>query len=373
MPSRIPRRMIRALRHIIAPPKRRKGTHAKRTGLAPGTLVYTGAPRDRATTLSVTSYDAETLEELPGASIDDAVAMRGRRETTWIDVVGLEDVEAIREIGERFGIDVLVLEDILATGHRPKLDVQDGHVLLVVRMFLVDEGATEVRSEQVSIIVGADYVLTFQEDEGDVFDPVRRRLREGTGRIRGWGADYLAYALVDVMVDHYFVVLEHLAESAEDVEQVVLEAEGTDLVRAIYRLRRHNIALRRAVWPMRELTMELLRGEIPIIKPRVQPFLRDLHDHAVEAMETVEAQRDLLGGLMELHLTTVSNRMNEVMKVLSIVATIFVPLTFLAGIYGMNFEYMPELGVRWAYPALLGVMFVVFLGLVAYFRSRRWF
>jgi magnesium transporter len=373
MPNRIPKRMIRALRHIIAPPRRRSGGRARKIGLAPGTLVYTGVARDRPTTIAVTSYDSESLEELEAASVEDAVAARGRRETNWVDVVGLEDVDTIRDIGDRFGIDHLVLEDILSTGHRPKVALEEGYVLLVARMFQVDADASEVRSEQLSLVIGPDYLITFQEEAGDVFDPVRRRIRESVGRIRGWGPDYLAYALLDVLVDHYFVVLEHLSEAAEEVERIVLEAEGPDLVRAIYRLRRHNIALRRAVWPMREVTTELARGEIRFFKQRLNPFLRDVHEHAVEALDSVESQRDLFGGLLELHLTTVSNRMNEVMKVLAIIATIFVPLTFIAGIYGMNFEYMPELHQRWGYPALLALMFVIFLGMLVYFRRKRWF
>ena len=371
MPHRIPKKMLRALRQIVAPPARKTG-RARKTGLPPGTLVYTGTSREQPTKIRTTSYDVDALDEATDVTIDGAAALRGQRETTWIDVVGLEEVDTIRDLGDRFGIDHLVLEDVLSQGHRPKVEVFDDYALIIIRMFLVDEAANEVRSEQVSIVVGSDYVITFQEVEGDVFEAIRRCLREATGRIRFWGADYLAYALVDTIVDHYFVVLDHLAETAESVEHIVMESEGPELVRAIYRLKRHNIALRRAVWPVRELTAELVRGEVPQFRSRLQPFLRDVNEHAVEVMESIEAQRDMLGGLLDLHLTTVSNRMNEVMKVLSIVATIFVPLTFLAGIYGMNFEYMPELGVRWAYPALLGVMFVAFLAMLVFFRRKRW-
>lgn len=370
MPHRIPRKVLRTLVHAVMPSGRTGGL-ARQSGLPPGTLMYTGA-RDQPTVVSVSSYDAAELEELAGTTVSEASAMRGRRETTWIDVVGLGDINVIREVGERFGIGSLVLEDILGSGHRPKLETHEGYLLIVARMFLIDPDRDRIRNEQVSIVLGEDFVLTFQEEKGDVFEPIRRRIREALGRIRGWGPDYLAYALLDTIIDNYFVVLERLSSNAEELESVVLEPGGGDPVRAIYQLRRHNVSMRRAIWPLREVTTELLRGESPFIAERVQPFLRDAHEHAVEAIDIVESHRDMLGGLLEVHLSTVSNRMNEVMKVLTIIATIFVPLTFLVGVYGMNFEYMPELRERWAYPAVWAVMLAVMLGMLVFFRRKGW-
>jgi magnesium transporter len=221
-------------------------------------------------------------------------------------------------------------------------------------------------------VLTRDTVLTFQEAAGDVFEPVRARLREGRGRIRAWGPDYLAYALFDMIVDHYFIVLEHFSERVDDLEEVVIVAEGPEIAHAIHRLRRENLRLRRSIWPLREVDSELSRKESLLIRERMQPYLRDLYEHVVEAIDTVEMLRDTLGGLLDVHLTSISNRMNEVMKVLAIIATIFVPLTFLSGVYGMNFDYMPELRARWGYPAVLSVMFAVFLGMLVYFRRRRW-
>ena len=372
MPHRIPGKILRTLVEAVTPSGRTRGL-ARKTGLPPGTLVYTGKARDQPTSISVTSYDGAELEELRGITIAEAAAARGRRGTTWIDIVGLRDVEVVREVGERFGIDALVLEDILSSGHRPKLDIRDGYLLVVVRMFLADSERGRIRSEQVSLVIGEDFLITFQEEAGDVFESVRRRIRESIGRIRDWGPDFLAYSLLDTIVDNYFVVLERLSSNAEELEHLVLRADGADLVRAIYRLRRHNVALRRAIWPLREVTTELLRGETDYVAERVLPFLRDVHEHPVEAIDVVESHRDMLAGLLDVHLTTVSNRMNEVMKVLTVIATIFVPLTFVVGVYGMNFDYMPELHERWAYPAVWGVMIAVTIGMIIFFRRKNWF
>jgi magnesium transporter len=370
MPHRIPKKVLKTLVHALTPSGRTGGL-ARQSGLPPGTLMYTGAP-DQPTTIAVISYDADEIEEVAGITVAEAVAMRGLRETTWIDVVGLGDLDVIRDVGERFGIDPLTLEDILGSGHRPKLETHGGFLLVLARMFLIDPGRERIRNEQVSILLGQDFVLTFQEEKGDVFEPIRKRLRDALGRIRGWGPDYLAYALLDTIIDNYFVVLERLSSNAEELERVVVEAEGPELVRAIYRLRRHNVSMRRAIWPLREVTTELIRGESEFVDERVIPFLRDAHEHTVEAIDVVESHRDMLGGLLDVHLTTVSNRMNEVMKVLTIIATIFVPLTFVVGVYGMNFDYMPELDERWAYPAVWAVMVLVSVAMLIYFRRKRW-
>jgi magnesium transporter len=344
---------------------------ARRAGLPPGALVYTGE-RTGPVTVTVVSYDATSIEETRAATPAEALAERGRRETTWIDVVGLHDVATVKQIGEAVGLDTLLLEDILNVRQRPKLETRDETTVITVQMFLYEQAHERVRHEQISIVLTRDTVLTFQEAAGDVFEPVRARLREGRGRIRAWGPDYLAYALFDMIVDHYFVVLERFSERVDDLEEVVVVAEGPEIAHAIHRLRRENLRLRRSIWPLREVVSELSRKESLLIRERMQPFLRDLYEHVVEAIDTVEMLRDTLGGLLDVHLTSISNRMNEVMKVLAIIATIFVPLTFLSGVYGMNFDYMPELRARWGYPAVLSLMFAVFLGMLVYFRRRRW-
>ncbi len=229
-----------------------------------------------------------------------------------------------------------------------------------------------IRQEQVSMILGPDFLLTFQEREGDVFDPVRTRLRDGKGRLRGRGADYLAYALFDTIVDHFFVVLEVVGDRVDSIEEMVLGAPDPEVVHLLYRLRREVMVLRRSVWPLRELLGQLLREDSELIREDTRPFLRDVQDHAVEVIETVEGVRDVAGGLLDTHLSMVSHRMNEVMKVLTMIATIFVPLTFVVGIYGMNFTYMPELDIPWAYPTVLAVMAAITAGMVVFFHRKGW-
>ncbi|MEX0892135.1 MAG: magnesium/cobalt transporter CorA [Gemmatimonadota bacterium] len=304
----------------------------------------------------------------------EAIGLRVRPGVTWINVEGLEDTTLVEELGNHFRIDPLLLEDLLHVGQRPKVELRDDYVFLVLRMFTPAGGSEEVRYEQVSMVLGGDFLLTFQEgQEGDAFDAVRRRLREGRGIIRGRGADYLMYALVDTIVDNYFLVLAGLSDRLEDVEDLILEsAQNPGMVSALHRLRRENIILRKAVWPVREMIATLLRGDSPLVHESTHPYLRDVQDHAMEVVETVETVRDLTQSLTEVHLSMVSNRMNEVIKVLTIISTIFVPLTFIVGIYGMNFHYMPELALPWAYPAVWVLMAFVTLALLTFLRRRGW-
>ncbi|MEX2609945.1 MAG: magnesium/cobalt transporter CorA [Gemmatimonadota bacterium] len=306
--------------------------------------------------------------------VAEAIGLRVRPGVTWINVEGLEDTTLVEELGNHFRIDPLLLEDLLHVGQRPKVELRDDYVFLVLRMFTPAGGSEEVRYEQVSMVLGGDFLLTFQEgQEGDAFDAVRRRLREGRGIIRGRGADYLMYALVDTIVDNYFLVLAGLSDRLEEVEDHILESAQTPaMVSALHRLRRENIMLRKAVWPVREMIATLLRGDSPLVHESTLPYLRDVQDHAMEVVETVETLRDLTQSLMEVHLSLVSNRMNEVIKVLTIISTIFVPLTFIVGIYGMNFHYMPELALPWAYPAVWVLMAFVTLALLTFLRRRGW-
>lgn len=369
----------------------------KKVGLPPGTLVYTGPAPDRTTQLSTIVYSADAYERKEVASVEEALEERARGGVTWINVVGLADPGPIEALGEHFGIDRLLLEDLVSVGQRPKVEIRDEYLFLVLRMFMVEESngapppsdgqrdagrrsgraaTTEpeeiIRQEQVSMILGPDFLLTFQEREGDVFDPVRTRLRDGKGRLRGRGADYLAYALFDTIVDHFFVVLEVVGDRVDSIEEMVLGAPDPEVVHLLYRLRREVMVLRRSVWPLRELLGQLLREDSELIREDTRPFLRDVQDHAVEVIETVEGVRDVAGGLLDTHLSMVSHRMNEVMKVLTMIATIFVPLTFVVGIYGMNFTYMPELDIPWAYPTVLAVMAAITAGMVVFFHRKGW-
>ncbi|MFC1791330.1 magnesium/cobalt transporter CorA, partial [Gemmatimonadota bacterium] len=266
----------------------------------------------------------------------------------------------------------LVLEDLVNTGQRPKIEEYDEYIFVVLRMLTLRADGLGVKSEQVGIILGDGYVLSFQERAGDVWEAVRERIRGASGRIRSRGADYLAYALIDAVVDHYFQILEAFAEQVEKLEEEVLGVPSRETMHRIHDLRQEMFVVRRAVWPLRELTNSLVRTESSLIDSGTGVYLRDVYDHTVQVMDSAETMREVVSGLMDLYLSSVSNRMNEVMKVLTIMASIFIPLTFLAGIYGMNFEVMPELGIAWAYPALLVIMGALGIGLLLFFKKRGW-
>lgn len=277
----------------------------------------------------------------------------------------------IRQIGELFSMHPLAVEDVVNIPQRPKLEAFDEHVLLIVRMVRM-EGLQRVDMEQVSIVLGANYVLTFQERYGDVLDPVRRRLRSGQGVIRTKGADYLAYALFDTIVDSYYPVIEQMGNLLEELEDEVVENPTPALLHRLNRIKNTLTNLRRGIWPQREAANDLCRDELPQIDPDVRIFLRNTYDHCVQTTEVTEMYREMVNGLMNTYLSAVANRTNDVMKVLTVVATIFIPLTFLAGIYGMNFDHMPELHTRWGYPAFWILIGVVATSMVLFFRRRGW-
>jgi magnesium transporter len=317
-------------------------------------------------------YDADCLEERTLERIEDCFPAAEDLPVTWVNIDGLHDVSVIEKVGERFGLHRLALEDVLSVSQRPKVEDFDNHFLFIGKMLSFDAESESVVSEQLSLIVGPSYLFSFQERSGDVFEPVRERLRHGKGRIRSRGPDYLAYALIDTIVDNYFRIMEEIGDRIEDIEEQVLREPSIELMHRIHHLRREMLVLRRAVWPLRETLGQMYRGEIPHVEEQTRLYLRDAYDHAVQVIDTVETLREVLTGAMDLYLSGVSNRMNEVMKVLTVIATIFIPLSFFAGLYGMNFEYMPELGIRWAYPALLVFMAAVAGGMLVYFWKKNW-
>lgn len=348
------------------------GHTRKSAGSAPGTLVHTGARKADSVLISLMDYDADCLEERTLERIEDCFPAAEDLPVTWVNIDGLHDVSVIEKVGERFGLHRLALEDVLSVSQRPKVEDFDNHFLFIGKMLSFDAESESVVSEQLSLIVGPSYLFSFQERSGDVFEPVRERLRHGKGRIRSRGPDYLAYALIDTIVDNYFRIMEEIGDRIEDIEEQVLREPSIELMHRIHHLRREMLVLRRAVWPLRETLGQMYRGEIPHVEEQTRLYLRDAYDHAVQVIDTVETLREVLTGAMDLYLSGVSNRMNEVMKVLTVIATIFIPLSFFAGLYGMNFEYMPELGIRWAYPALLVFMAAVAGGMLVYFWKKNW-
>lgn len=346
---------------------------AHKVGLSPGALVPVEPERAVPTHISVIDYDAEGFEERvvldPGESGPPRAGAAGVR---WLNVDGLGDIELVERFVALFDIHPLVLEDVLSGGQRPKLEEYDGYLYLVFRMLTLDESEGQVVDEQVSVILGPGYVLSLQERVGDVFGTVRERIRNGKGRIRRMGADYLAYCLLDAVVDHYFVVLEHLAEQVETLETELIDDPTPRTLHAIHRMKRELLFLRRSVWPLREVISALQRSDTDLLSPETRVFVRDVYDHTVQVIDTAETFRDMVAGMLDTYLSSLSHRMNEIMKVLTIIATIFIPITFVAGVYGMNFEFMPELDQRWGYPAALIGMAVMAVGMLAWFRRRGW-
>ncbi len=347
--------------------------HEQKVGLPPGSVVFVGEERTGSAEFRVLEYGPGHLVETDQESVDEVLKYRDTTPVTWINVAGVHDESVIRTIGDHFEVHPLIQEDIVHTGQRPKLDPQENYIYLVVKMLYIDdERDGALRAEQVSLLVGERNLISFQEDPGDVFDPVRKRIRNGRGHVRDRGPDYLAYALLDVIVDHYFVVLEELGARTDDLEGEIVGEIAPDLQGSVHELRRDLIFMRRMTWPMRELLHQLERLDSPLWSPDNQPYVRDTYGHVVQVLDLVEALRETTSGLHDLHMTSISNRMNEIMKVLTIIGTIFIPLTFIAGIYGMNFEYMPELEWTWAYPTVWGLMVVVTGGLLLFFRRREW-
>ena len=279
----------------------------------------------------------------------------------------------IEKIGRKFNLHHLVLENIIQTGQRPKIEDFDEYIFFLIKMLYYAPTGGFIEEEQVSIILGKNYVISFQEKPGDVFDIIRERIRDPKYRIRKEGSDYLAYSLLDRIVDNYFVILETLGDTIEDTEKEVFSKSDGKTIRKIYSMKRKMIMVRKSIWPLREVVSSFIRSESPLISRSNYRFLNDLYDHIILLIDTIESFRDMVSGLLDIYLSSVSNKMNEVMKVLTIIATIFIPLTFIAGVYGMNFRNMPELYWPWAYFAVLGLMGVITIGMIIYFKRKKWF
>ncbi len=344
----------------------------KRAGSAPGTLVHVGDKRTEEARITLVDYTPDQIEERTESDISLLAALRDSETTTWINIDGLHDPLLIESIGDGFQIHPLTLEDILNTGQRPKVEEFDGYLHFVLKMLRLDEKENEVVSEQVSLVLGPRFLLSFQEAPGDVFTPVRERLRNARQRIRRSGCDYLAYALLDAVVDHYFLIMEELGERIEMLEEQLTGEPKESVHKQIHALKHEVIFLRKQVWPMRELLNRLTKGEFELIGDKHRVFWNDVYDHIVQLMDTIESYRDVLSGLLDLYLSTISNRMNEVMKVLTIMATIFIPITFIAGVYGMNFRHMPELEWPWGYGAVWLIMIAIVAVMILMFKKKKW-
>jgi len=351
---------------------------SKMRGLAPGELIHIGERKTEKIRITVIDYDEKNFQEREISNVEECFPFKDKKTVTWVNIDGLHDVETIDKIGKCYDIHPLILEDIVNTDQRPKIEDFENYIFFVLKMLYLDEKTHEIHAEQVSLILGPNYVISFQESIGDVFDSIRNRIRSSKGRIRKMGNDYLAYSLIDAIVDNYFVILEKVGEKIESIEEKVISNPIPETLQTIYNLKRGIIFLRKSVWPLREVISGLQRSESKLINRSTNIYLRDVYDHTIQVIDSIETYRDMTSGMLDIYMSSVSNKMNEVMKVLTIFAAIFIPLTFIAGVYGMNFNpnaspfNMPELSWKWGYIAIWIVMICVAITMLIYFRRKKW-
>lgn len=351
---------------------------SKKVGKPSGSLIHVGERKAQDMRITLMDYDEKKYTDKEIKDIGVLQELKKSPTVSWINVEAIHEVDKIEKIGEIFELHPLLLEDVLNTEQRPKFEDFDDHIFIVFKMIYYDKKEGRVDAEQVSMVLGENYLISFQERKGDVFDQIRDRIRTAKGRVRKRGADYLAYILLDAVVDSYYSVLEKIGEEVEDIEEGLIDEPEEEILYKIHSLKRDMIYLRKSVWPLRDVVNSLTRGDTQLIKESSDIFFRDVYDHTIQVIDTIETFRDMLSGMIDLYMSSISNRMNEVMKVLTIIATIFIPLTFIAGIYGMNFNpdvspfNMPELNWAYGYPAAIVVMLIVGIIMVIYFRKKRW-
>lgn len=351
--------------------RKRKRRLGQKAGLPPGTIVHTGDPAQTGVGITQILYDGESFVERDAVTIEDAFPAHGEQRTLWINVDGVHCPDTIERIGKRFGLHALLLEDIAHTEQRPKLEDYGEHFFVELNTVHFEAGRDEVVTEQISLVLGPGWLLSFNERPQPYVKTIRDRLRADKLRSRNPGPDYLAYSIIDNVVDSYYVILEQIGDRIDVLEEELMADPTPHTLQAVYGMKREILHLRKSIWPLREVVGGLQRGK-DLVRETTGVYLRDLYDHIIQVVDVVETYRDTISGMLDIYLSSVSNRMNEVMKVLTIIATIFIPLTFLVGVYGMNFDYMPELQWPWAYPALWTVMIGVAGGMLVYFRRRRW-
>lgn len=346
--------------------------HLKKIGLPPGSLIHLGEKKVETVGLTLVEYDDIFYDKTEFETVNDFLDRKPSEKIFWLNVDGIHDEKVVRAIGDRFGIHPLVQEDLMNTSQRPKVEDHDDYVFIAAKMLYISLEKEEFLSEHISIIITAGGVITFQEQPGDVFDPVRDRIKHESGIIRKMKSDFLGYALLDALVDNYFRILEFLGERLEALEQTIVSESGPDALRNLHFLKRQVVSIRRWIWPLRYVLSTLQKTGVDLIHKETEVYFRDIYDHIIQIIDTIEIYRDTMSGLMDIYLSSVSNRMNEVMKVLTVIATVFIPLTFIAGVYGMNFKYMPELEWKYGYFFVLGLMAVISIAMISYFHKKRW-
>jgi len=352
--------------------KTRKHNYKKKAGQVPGTAIYTGSKSSEKLFIEVFDYNETQCTEKHLTDVSETFQFKGSDSITWVNLNGLNHVKEIEKLSKHFNFHPLVLEDIVNISQRPKIDEYEDYFFVVLKMLYYDKDE-KIISEQVSFILGKNHVLSFQESEGDVFDAVRERIRTAKGRVRTMESDYLLYVLIDAVVDYYFNIIEILGDKIEDFETDIFNGNATDDVsQNIQNLKREILKVRRAIFPLRDVISRIEKSDNALISKQTLNYYRDVYDHLIQVSENIDIYREMIWSLMDMYMTTISNKMNEVMKVLTIMASIFIPLTFIAGIYGMNFDYIPELHYQHSYFVLWGVMIIIFIGMIIYFKRKKW-
>jgi magnesium transporter len=345
----------------------------KRIGLPPGSLVHIGSRKEDNVRISLIDYSLESSREQNISAIEEVFPCFTSPSVSWINIDGLHDTELFSALGKELSLHPLLLEDILDTGQRPKLELYPDHLLIILKMITWNEGEGKIDFEQISFIMGEHYIISWQEHKGDVFEHVRQRIRNDKSRIRKSGTDYLLYSLLDAIIDNYYLMLSNLGDTIESIEAELVDDPSQDLLTAIHSLKRDVLFLRKSIWHLRSVISNLNRIDSPAITPEVITYMRDLHDNTVQVIDTIETYREIISGLLDIYLSSLSNRMNQVMKVLTIFAAIFIPLTFIAGVYGMNFHYLPELSWKYAYPVWWLIVIAISSIMIIFFKKKNWF
>ena len=356
----------------MTPPKS-KTRRSQKTGLPPGTPVFVGEKKTERVRICYFDYDEDQVVEKEASGVEECFPFRDKPSVTWINIDGLDNLDVLQKIGDHFGIHPLVREDIVNTEQRPKLEDFGDYLLIVVKMLTLPDEKHEIDVEQVSLLVGSNFIISFQErDDGDVFSVIRDRIRKNQGIIRKMGADFLAYALIDAIVDHYFIILEVTGEEIEGMEDRLIKNPSPETLQKLYAVKRRLLFLRKSIWPLREVLGNLSREETQMVKKQSRLYFKDIYDHTVQILDNVETLRDMTASMVEIYLSSVSAKLNEIMKVLTIISTIFMPLTFIAGIYWMNFRHMPELNWLLGYPMVWVIAFAVAGTMIYFFRKKKW-
>tara|TARA_Y100000310_G_scaffold345846_1_gene471163 strand:- start:52261 stop:53325 length:1065 start_codon:yes stop_codon:yes gene_type:complete len=348
----------------------KKLTH--KSGQEPGEVVFIGKRKIDDARIEVLDYTPYNLKEKVCPKVEDCFIFKNRSTVTWLNVSGVHETEVIEKIGKHYGLHPLVLEDIANTHQRPKVEDFDNYIFIILKLFFYDEKTHEIDTEQVSLVLGYNWVISFEEKEGSVFENVRKRIRNSKGKLRKNGADHLAYSLLDSVVDNYFSVLETVGERIEEIEEEVTNNPDPIVLNTIHKLKRGLTSIRKSVWPLRDILNNLLRQDSSLIHRGTKVYLRDVYDHSIQAIDMVETFRDMVASMIDIYLTKSSNKMNEVMKVLTIIATIFIPLTFITGVYGMNFQYFPELTWKYGYAMFWTISLFISLVMLALFKKKKW-